>query len=94
MYEAGQTDRTICTPGRRFDHLGLACRTVAMPRNVAKEARVRISARVARGPSPSFLRRMPDAELALGLQLDLSEEVSNGCQVSKGSPEQRHPNYF
>lgn len=94
VYEAGQTDRTICTPGRRFGHLGLACGTVVMPRNVTKEARVRISARVAKGPSPSFLRRMPDAELALSLQLDLSEEVSNSCQVSRGSPEQRHLNYF
>lgn len=93
LCKAGQTDNTVCIPGRRFDHLGLACSTVALPRNVTKEARVRTAARVARGPSPSFLRRMPDAELALSLQLDLSKEVSSNCQVSRGSPEQRHPNH-
>lgn len=67
---------------------------MALPRNGTKLARVRIAARVAGGPSLPFLRRMPDAELALGLSLDLSEEVSNSSQVSRGSPEQRHPNYF
>lgn len=94
MCEARQTGRTVCTPVRRFGHLGLAWGTVALPRNVTKEARVRIAARVAGGPSPSFLRRMPDAELALGPQLDLSKEVSNSCQASRGSPKQRHSNYF
>lgn len=67
---------------------------MVLPRNGTKQARVRIAARVAGGPSLPFLRRMPDAELALGPQLDLSEEVSNSSQVSRGSPEQRHPNYF
>lgn len=67
---------------------------MALPRNGTKQARVRIAARVAGGPSLPYLRRMPDVELALCLLLDLSEEVSNSSQVSRGSPEQRHPNYF
>lgn len=83
--EAGQTDRTICVPERRFGQLGLAECAMALPRNGTKQARVRIAARVAGGPSLPFLRRMPDAELALGLPLDLSEEVSNSSQVSRAS---------
>jgi len=65
-----------------------------MPRNVTEEARVRVSARVARGPSLLFLRRMPDTELALGLRLDLSKEVSNSCQVSGGSPRTKASKLF
>lgn len=92
--EVGQTDRTVCVPGRRFGQLGLAYGVMALPRNVTRQGRVRVAARVAGGPSPSLLRRMPDAELALGPRLDLSKEVSNSSQVNRGSPEQRHPNYF